>query len=525
MKSYLTSIIKDRLIVTFVLILIISSLIRIVPILYNNFPFTMDQGRDMLDIRDIVVGKNPTLIGPTTSINGVFLGPFYYYFNAIPFLFSMGDPAFLVYWTLLLYISSSVALFVYFLKDNPKFALLVSVISLSIPQSFYSSRYSWNANPMPPFTIFYFLALFAAIKKPSFLKASLVGVLCGIGLQIEAAFGVLLFPFALLVLLYKKVHWKIILATLIPFVASLLPQILFELRNNFLMTKIFFGELSGSGSILINKLNLNQTFTSHYNSYLEIISKLSDLPGWFNILILLCAVITAFALIRFKSKGPPLIYTLLPIFFILFSYLFYLFYKYDLKGWYIHSLYVPAIFILAYALNFLLNSKNKAIAIFGGVIFLSLIFSSHYHQYQIMPKDLNYQSGDPSNLKNLLSNIDWVYQKASGSPFKVYTYVPSVYDFSNQYLFWWHGTKTYGYHPADISYLPNVPEYIKDNHIYWDKTKPVNSDNLTFLIIEKDKEMPVREHAWLGSFTHLCLVETKMQPWNIEIQIRKECQK
>ena len=63
------------------------------PVLNYNFPFTMDQSRDMLDIRQIVVSLHPTLIGPTTSINGVFLGPFYYYFNVIPYFLSGGDPA------------------------------------------------------------------------------------------------------------------------------------------------------------------------------------------------------------------------------------------------------------------------------------------------------------------------------------------------------------------------------------------------------------------------------------------------
>src|SRR3989344_2165305 len=87
----------------FIVIFIISLLLRFLTVLNYNFPFTMDQGRDMLDIRNVVNGLNPTLIGPTTSINGVYLGPFWYYFNVIPYLVGQGDPATLVYWMIAWY--------------------------------------------------------------------------------------------------------------------------------------------------------------------------------------------------------------------------------------------------------------------------------------------------------------------------------------------------------------------------------------------------------------------------------------
>jgi len=53
----------------------------------SNFAFTIDQARDILFIRQIA-NFHPVLVGPTTSINGVFLGPFWYYFNLPAFIFS-----------------------------------------------------------------------------------------------------------------------------------------------------------------------------------------------------------------------------------------------------------------------------------------------------------------------------------------------------------------------------------------------------------------------------------------------------
>ncbi len=56
--------------------------------------FWYDQGRDALIIADLLENKKWFLIGPTTGIEGIFLGPFYYYFIAPFYLLGNGDPAY-----------------------------------------------------------------------------------------------------------------------------------------------------------------------------------------------------------------------------------------------------------------------------------------------------------------------------------------------------------------------------------------------------------------------------------------------
>jgi len=76
----------------------------------------------------------------------------------------------------------------------------------------------------------------------------------------------------------------------------------------------------------------------------------------------------------------------------------------------------------------------------------------------------------PESLLSLESlTVCRVYQQADGQGFNLYSYIPSVYDYPNQHVFWWYGTKKYGYQPADVSYLPNQPEYIKDNALSLDQ--------------------------------------------------------
>src|SRR3990167_10509215 len=56
--------------------------------------FWYDQGRDALVIWDLWHKGKFFLIGPTTGIEGIFLGPFYYYLIAPFYLLGRGDPVF-----------------------------------------------------------------------------------------------------------------------------------------------------------------------------------------------------------------------------------------------------------------------------------------------------------------------------------------------------------------------------------------------------------------------------------------------
>src|SRR3990167_7466678 len=73
-------------------LILFSLLLRIIPILNNNFFFTMDQGRDAVYIREIIERHKLILKGPETSIPGIFAGPGWYYLLAIGYSLSFGHP-------------------------------------------------------------------------------------------------------------------------------------------------------------------------------------------------------------------------------------------------------------------------------------------------------------------------------------------------------------------------------------------------------------------------------------------------
>ena len=98
--------------IVFILILILGFGLRSQEMISRNFLFLLDQGRDMVAVKGILYNHHQTLIGPSTSLRGVFQGPLWYYLLAFSTGIFSGDP-----WggiVLMVIISMLVLLTVYF---------------------------------------------------------------------------------------------------------------------------------------------------------------------------------------------------------------------------------------------------------------------------------------------------------------------------------------------------------------------------------------------------------------------------
>ncbi len=85
----------------FVMLLVLITILTRLPILhYESIPFTFDHGKDSLAVMDLVLNRNVKLIGPWTSIPGLFFGPAWYYLLAPSFIIFTGEPVGFV-WTML----------------------------------------------------------------------------------------------------------------------------------------------------------------------------------------------------------------------------------------------------------------------------------------------------------------------------------------------------------------------------------------------------------------------------------------
>ncbi len=484
----------------------------------------MDQARDMLAIRHMVVTKIPKIVGPTTSINGVFLGPFWYYFNLPAFLLGQGNPATLVYWNIFCYQVTGLLIWLYFYKKDKILAVTTSTLFLIAPTGFDVTRYVWNANPMPMFTALFLLLVFDIVHNSSKFKQILLGVISGLFLQIESAFAIIFIPFTFFIFFSQlKNIKKSIKYFLSGFLPTLIPQIIFELRHNFVISKTFLDEFMGRSVMLGERLNFFEIINDRFMNFQN--QLLGTLYLQKSLIFLLFITALLFFGIYHKNNSSQLNkqtkqFFLLSFNFLLTALLFYFFFPNRLKHWYVFGLATPYIFIFASFFSTLLKIKNKLLTFSVLLLFLVNLFLLFQHHQHIIVNPEFINSTNPSNFANRLHNIDLIYQDANNQGFQVYSYLPSIYDLPQQYTFYWYGTKKYHYQPEKISYLPNQPEYIKNNDLFWTKSKK-SKDSLTYLIIEHDLERPDREKDWLTHFSQLKNVQTFSLPYNISIQKRE----
>ena len=227
------------------LILLLAVFLRLYRI-QDYMTFLGDEGRDALVVYNILHG-HLTLLGPTASVGGFFLGPIYYYFMT-PFLWVFNynpvGPAVMValfgiatVW--LIYKVGSE-----FLGNGIGFiaAFLYSISPLIIAYS----RSSWNPNLMPFFSLPALYILYKAVNTNKIKLFIYCGILLGISMQLHylAIFlGVIVAAYILLtrILLREGVSLqKTILRILkdyfyilIGFFIGWLPFLAFEIRHGF----------------------------------------------------------------------------------------------------------------------------------------------------------------------------------------------------------------------------------------------------------------------------------------------------
>ncbi|MBI4066327.1 glycosyltransferase family 39 protein, partial [Candidatus Gottesmanbacteria bacterium] len=198
--------------------------------------FLGDEGRDVLVVKRMIVDHKWTLLGPTASVGGFFLGPIYYYFM-LPFLWAWRldptGPAVMV----ALFGVATVYLVYRTGRDmfHPWVGVVASALYALSPVVIAYSRSSWNPNVVPFFSLLtiYLLWKYASVGKMR--NVFWAGVSMGIGFQLHYLF-LFLFPVAAIWLfLHGKIGMRLRSWMLgaVGFVIGYAPFLLFELRHGF----------------------------------------------------------------------------------------------------------------------------------------------------------------------------------------------------------------------------------------------------------------------------------------------------
>ncbi len=216
-------------------ILVLAAYLRLYKIA-DYMTFLGDEGRDVLVVKRMIVDHKLTLLGPTASVGGFFLGPIYYYFMA-PFLWAWHmdpvGPAVMV-----AFFGIATVWLVYVLGKElfgVGSGLIASGLYALSPIVIAYSRSSWNPNLVPFFTALLMYCLWRWTMTGRGRYLLLVGISLGIGLQLHYLY-VFLFPVVLVwILLYgrsKKYLAHFALAGL-GFLLGYAPFLAFELRHGF----------------------------------------------------------------------------------------------------------------------------------------------------------------------------------------------------------------------------------------------------------------------------------------------------
>ena len=122
--------------------------------------FFYDVARDMETVRQMVVERKLTLLGPRTFFSTgntveTYFGPLHYYLIAIGLIFSRLDPIGPAFLTGLFGIFGGVLFFLFLrrTKIGPWFSLLGFFFYVISPLIIIHSRFPWNPNFLPFFTV------------------------------------------------------------------------------------------------------------------------------------------------------------------------------------------------------------------------------------------------------------------------------------------------------------------------------------------------------------------------------------
>jgi hypothetical protein len=499
-----------------IIILVIGALLRLYTTSNGHYIFHMDSARDYIDVREMVLFKKFRLIGPTSAIAGLYTGPGWYYLLSLPFMLSGGNP----YGSIILEIISWGIGGFFLMKLASRYGKLPMLLSglIWIFSNFMmlQTAYSFHPNMITLLTPLFIFILTKYLSKPTYLYATSTFLLAGMFFQLEMNFGVFMVPIIISSIIINR-RWGLFLSKsfwigFISFIITLLPQIIFDFKYSHMMINAVLNFIDSSPKedyITTLLLRAPQIYQSFNNILLPTFMNFKPLAIIMDISLLVFLFLTVSNKQLFQDRALLVSYL-----FLIVPFFGYILLPVSVNPWHLGGVVAASIVVSSYIFGQIFSIKNGG-TIFGWILAALVFYSSSINLINYV-KEHQTASGDPSLIINEVAAIDYVYQEAQGKDFTVYTYLPSVYDYPYQYLFWSYGQKRYGYLPKEYSYAPNKPAYISGKEGL-KTSKPADSD-LVFLIKEPDN--PERRGLWENNFTNYPLIK-RYRIQSIEVEVRK----
>jgi len=456
------------------LILLAGLIVRLLSLNSSGMAFTYDQGRDLLDLRNMVLNHKLSLIGPETSLRGVYYGPLWYWLSAPTLIISNFSP----YSTeiLLFFIVAISAILLYRLSKNKTQGLILSTTILFLPVFFDNSLIPLNTNPALFILPVIFLLLTSKITNTSWIITSLLSASL---FHFDTFAALALVPIMIYTILRSPLR-RMYLTILWITSTSLLyvPQLIFNLKHQYPEWTTIINLLHGQSSL--------RPGTTYIVTFITDIGKGFGLNHWLPVVII--STFITIIIIKYHFPLTPFvklnfIYSLLLSSILIFS-------PFRLGPWHLGAI----IGSLSLGFVILLYSLKSLIA----WVLLIVIFTTSFI-YDIRPLLHNVPQTDTANIKTRLTIIDTIYQNAEGKGINIYTFAPNVYDFPNQYLIWWRAKTRYKYLPKEYVYLSQQPLYVADKNMA-DSLIEIRPAQCSYLIIEPYESQKKWYDQWRGNF-------------------------
>lgn len=503
MNSLLSLLREKYLLVIIVLVFLLGFILRAQELISRNFLFLFDQGRDMMAVKGILYDHHLTLIGPYTSLQGVFQGPLWYYLLAISTGIVGGDP-----WggiILMVIISMSVLVAAYFWMKNlfgEKAAIATLFLFSVSSEAVAAATYAWNPHPMWFLIVIYIFTFYSLIYKSNKFNIILWPII-GLMFHFQTALAVfILLATIIYVLIFQRriIFNRNFIIGIGLFFFTFSPQILFDMRHDFLMSKSVLSLFSGSEQGLLvggenreyAELIKNHFFSLYDNFRSAFINDgfAKHIPNIF-IVIVFISIPLAYKKIGFSIKESNFILFIVRLLFIIFLLSFV--YPFPLRYWFLTGFQSFYLIILGLLLSKPFNNKLGRLLVVCILAILTFYALQRINVLYFSPPN----DGGFSKIKGKLAAVDYIYKDSKNNPFGLLVFTPPVYTYVYDYLIWWHGKKIYNYIP-----------YSEKKGIF-------------YLLIEPDPHKPWSYRGWLETVIKTgTILETKELPSGFIIQKR-----
>ena len=465
---------KNFPIISILLVALFIRVFRVGEIL--NFHY--DQGRDAMVVWRLWKEGKLFLIGPITGLEGIFLGPFFYYLLAPFYLIGGGDPT---YPAVAIGIFSTASVYFLYLLGKKIHSKPAGLIAAFIAAFSYEMLIlgRWLSNPSPILltSIILFWSLWEITQRKGKWWWVLASLMVGLSLQLEAASGIFYLPMMLIFVIWQRKNlpsMRFIAISISTFLLTLLPQILFNLRHDNILfdnfRKLFFEERAFKPlTEYILETRLHYFWSVAYNKIFI------TNPAVSKVVFGLLTVFTFLNRKKIKSDFLKLsaIFLLTPV----VGYLFFQGNHGNIYNYYTAGYFLPFILLFGVVLGEVWKQKGGRGAIFAILLLFIIPNSIFVKDYLANPTN---RSQD-IYLTNQLDSVDWVFNNAKEmelGEFNVDVYVPPVIPHSYDYLFTWQGTKRCG---SELCGL------VKDRQV-----------ETLYTLYEVDPPYPERLEAWLA---------------------------